>query len=138
MFDLVLRLLLCVSLVLGGAGSAVASVRVVLAADAAGAASVQVAESGDEAACHGPTHAPAEAGATGDGGIVAQPAGPAAAGHGDCCSPDACTDACTQTAQVAGRHGFDGAFAASAARVAEALQAHVPPDPQRLIRPPIV
>lgn len=132
----VLRVLLCVSLILGGASSAVAGVQSYLAhAQPVRTEGMPEARMGDtDAPCHeaSPDERP-DGSRTAD--ILDGEPGP----HGpDCCKPGHCEGACVQLAQAAlWFQGFDGSITADVAKAFERESVHAAPDPQHLIRPPI-
>jgi hypothetical protein len=138
MLALALRVLLCVSLVLGGANSAAAAVQVHLAHVQAlpPAPTVDGGHPEPGAPCHvtpSPGDAPGVSSASStssDGG-----SGPHDIG---CCEPGQCSGTCVQSTQAAlPGHRSDRAAMRDVVRKRELEPAHAAPDPRRPIRPPI-
>lgn len=135
--SLLLRLVLCASLVANGAGFAHATARMQPSSVPAPGMTVHVTANAAAGSCH-EVGSSADARAPSDviaGGEAMDDAGTQAM---DCCEADACQCSCMAQASVAhaGMHGPQ-VIAASAVGLAGDASRHRPPRLPHLIRPPI-
>lgn len=134
-----LRVLLCISLILGGANSSVAGVRShAMHAQAVEAdARPRTEAPATDAPCHAAAsdERPGTRDPSGNPSVQDVQSGP----HGShCCEPGHCEGACVQLAQAElSSRGFHGSIPAGVPPASGRESVHAAPDPQHLIRPPI-